>query len=551
MKRGSLWLGLLIACSVAPKNPVQDAASPRPSRADLGAVDMRAEDAGESLDAGSEDAGVALAEGWWRAAVGYQIFVRSYQDSDGDGIGDLDGIRQRLEHLSDLGIDLLWLTPVQPSPSYHGYDVTDYRGIEAVYGADAAYQRLLDAAHARGIRVVMDLVLNHTSTAHPWFVQASQGGDKRDWFVWRAEDPGWTQPWSAGRVWHGGGKSWYYGLFWRGMPDLNYENPQVRSQMIDVAKHWERLGVDGFRLDAARFLVETSQGAGQQDQRGTHEFLSALRAALEPRTLLVGEVWADNAIVQTYFGAQDAPELDMAFDFQLAASALSSIQTEDAQALVQALEQGSLRFPAWGRAGRFLSNHDQVRVASVLPERGAQKLAATLLLTIGGTPWIYYGEEIGQSDGDQSIGDRAHRRPMQWSASNGFSQSTPWLQPQSQRFEDTVQGQAQDPDSLLNHYRAMIALRKAHPILAEGDLTILRGLPKPALGLRRGGQAVVLAVYNLAQRVLQVQIPAAELGTEAQTFEALRTGARFTRKAGAPLSLGVMAPQSALFLQAR
>ncbi len=484
--------------------------------------------------------------------MGYQVFVRSFQDSGGDGVGDLDGIRARLPHLESLGVDLLWLTPVQPSPSYHGYDVTDYRAVDPVYGGDAAYRRLLDAAHARGIRVVMDLVLNHTSSAHPWFTEALAGGAKRDWYVWRSQNPGWTQPWGPGPVWHSAAGAWYYGVFWQGMPDLNYENARVREEMIRVAEHWEGLGVDGFRLDAARFFVETSEGAGQQDQGGTHDFLRALRAALSPSTLLVGEVWADAAVVGTYFGTEEARELDMAFDFQLASAVLESIRSQSASPVAQALRQGVLQYPAWSRTGSFLSNHDQARVASALSQTRAQKLAASLLLTVGGTPWIYYGEEIGLADGDQSIGDRAHRRPMQWSteASGGFSAGAPWVEPQSASFGDTVQGQTQDPESLLNHYRRTIALRRAHPIFSEGDISIVEGLPEPALGLRRSSsKEQVYAIYNLANRVLQVRISADQLGTEEREWVSLQTGARFTREAGEALSLGVLAPQSALFLK--
>ena len=259
----------------------------------------------------------ATAPRWWDEAVGYEIFVRSFQDSDGDGVGDLTGLTQRLDSLNDgdpgttddLGVDLLWLMPITESPSYHGYDVTEYRTVDAEYGTAEDLQVFLDAAHARGLRVVTDLVMNHSSKQHPWFLDAATGPDAahRDWYVWSDTFLDWDRPWGAGPTWHRATSGWYYALFWEGMPDLDYRSPAVQAEMAAVALHWLELGVDGFRLDAARYLVETGPGDGQADTEPTHACwrgMAATVAAAHPDALLVGEVWTDSAIVGTYFGPQ-------------------------------------------------------------------------------------------------------------------------------------------------------------------------------------------------------------------------------------------------------
>ena len=206
---------------------------------------------------------------WYHRAIGYEVFVRSFQDSDGDGIGDLQGLTSRLDYLNDgkpggddLGIDLLWLMPINDSPSYHGYDVSDYRKLNPQYGTDADFTALLTAAHARGIRVVMDLVLNHSSKQHPWFQASAAGTNKQDWYLWSDVAMSWKQPFGNSLSWHASGKRWFYGVFADSMPDLNYTNPAVTAEMTDVAQGWLDRGVDGFRLDAVRYLVETGPGAG-------------------------------------------------------------------------------------------------------------------------------------------------------------------------------------------------------------------------------------------------------------------------------------------------
>src|SRR5512143_3600363 len=242
---------------------------------------------------------------WADGGVFYEIFVRSFQDSDGNGTGDFRGLTSRLDYLNDgnpstrndLGVDAVWLMPIYPSPSYHGYDVTDYEHVNPDYGSEADFDSLLAGAHRRGIRVILDLVLNHSSAEHPWFQAASSDTTSRyrDWYIWSRTDPGWGQPWNpAGKSWHPGLGGYYYGIFWGGMPDLNFRNVEVRAEMERVAAYWLRRGVDGFRLDATRHLVEDGPGAGQNDTPGTHAFLREFSAAVrrvKPDAILVGENW--------------------------------------------------------------------------------------------------------------------------------------------------------------------------------------------------------------------------------------------------------------------
>jgi len=479
---------------------------------------------------------------WVDYAVGYEIFVRSFADSDGDGVGDLRGLTGKLDYLKDeLGVDLLWLMPITESPSYHGYDTTDYAHVERDYGTDADLQALLKAAHARGVRVILDLVLNHSSSQHPWFVDAASGpgAAHRGWYVWRDAEPdlaAWARPWGGGPTWHERGGAWYYALFWEGMPDLDWTNAEARAALLGVVRDWIDRGVDGYRLDAARYLVETGPGAGQADTPETHAALAAIHeaavnaAAGGPRTgdeprpapLLVGEVWTDTDVVATYFGDAGAPELDMAFDFDLAAGLVRGIELGSPTPARGALCARLSRFPARGRAGTFLTNHDQVRVASELAGRGprALKLAAGLLLTLPGTPWIYYGEEIGMRNGPGG-GDEAKRLPMQWSpggASAGFSTGTPWRAPASVAALDTVAGQRADSQSFLRTYARLIALRHAHEALATGGTRVLEaraadgGGAAPWAFTRTTSHERLLVVANFADAAGAVEVGPEGLG---------------------------------------
>jgi alpha-amylase len=418
---------------------------------------------------------------WARDAVFYEVFVRSFADSDGDGVGDLKGLSRRLDYLNDgktggadLDVGALWLMPIFRAASYHGYDTTDYESIDPAYGSVEDFQALAAQAHARGMHVILDLVLNHTSDRHPWF-QASMKRDpaRRDFYVWSPSDPGWSQPWSASTpAWHPAGGAFYYGLFWSGMPDLNYNNTSVRQEMIRVAKLWLDRGADGFRLDAARYLVESGQGAGQQDTTATHAYWKEFRTALKayrPDVFLVGEAWADTATIRTYYGAGD--ELDAAFDFPLRDAAIKSLQSGNRLALDPVLCAVAQAYPQGALDAVFLGNHDLPRLAPQLQSDPARLVqAAALELTLPGAPFVYYGDEIGMKNGTLDGGDINYRTPMLWSAgpNAGFTSGTPWLPVNAEASVANVARENADPKSVLVGYRALIAAREACPALRGG-----------------------------------------------------------------------------------
>ncbi|HXU30148.1 MAG TPA: alpha-amylase family glycosyl hydrolase, partial [Thermoanaerobaculia bacterium] len=333
--------------------------------------------------------------GWARGSVFYEVFVRSFADSNGDGVGDLPGLISKLDYLNDgdpkslgdLNVDALWLMPIFESPSYHGYDVTDYEKIQPAYGTAEDFAKLIAAAHQRGMKVILDLPINHTSTANAWFKEsdASPTSAKRDWYVWRNDDPHWTTPWGNGNpTWHKGQHGFYYGVFWGGMPDLNLRTPAVRAEVERIAKVWLDRGVDGFRLDAARHLIENGGGDAQVDTPETHAFLKEFSAAVRkanPKALLVGENWTDAEHIAPYYGSATAlgsqDELPMNFNFPLASAILASVKAGEPSAISAALDQKAKLYPKGVLDGTFLTNHDMIRIATELTNDPARlKLAA-------------------------------------------------------------------------------------------------------------------------------------------------------------------------------
>jgi glycosidase len=454
-------------------------------------------------------------EEWWTDRVVYEVFVRSFVDSDGDGVGDLAGLTARLDDLNDgdpatttdLGVDALWLMPIFESPSYHGYDVVDYGTVEKDYGTNADLDALVEAAHRRGMKVILDFVMNHTSSQHPWFVdsQSGPGAARRSWYSWRATDPGWTRPWDgSGPTWHLANGAYYYGLFWSGMPDLSYSNPDVEAEMVGAMRFWLARGVDGFRLDAVRYLVETD--AGQADLPETHALLRRVRAALaseHPDVLLVGEAWTAIPTVATYWGSGD--ELHLAFNFELAEGIKASVASGDAADFRTALALTNLALSGKDRGfdAPFLSNHDMVRVLRALGGSGsAGRVAAAVLLALPGTPFLYYGEEIGMQGGDGAA-DQAKRTPYRWTSTApgyGFTTGTPWTSAPEAAGVDLASQKA-DPGSLWHLYRRLLALRKSRPALSRGDVSLpgVTGGGPGAVALLRAHEGVrVLFVANLA-----------------------------------------------------
>ena len=449
---------------------------------------------------------------WWADRVFYEVFVRSFADSDGDGIGDLRGLTQRLDYLNDgdpattddLGVTGLWLMPIAESPSYHGYDVTDYRAIEADYGTADDFRALVAAAHERGIAIVTDFVINHTSREHPWFQDARKPGSEHDdWYVWADEHPGVARS-DGSRVWHPDGDRFYYGYFWEGMPDLDLENPDVTVELGSIGDFWlKEMGVDGFRIDAARHLIE--DGRKLENTDATFDWLSDFRGHLKttrPEALVLGEVWDASSMSSKY--VRDGA-LDLTFDFALASATITSLRSGDAGSVAAAQREVAERYPPGGLA-TFLTNHDQDRIISELDGDGAAaRLAALLLLTGGGTPFIYYGEELGLAGRKP---DERIRTPMRWDASQpaaGFSDAAPWEPLGDDPPGTDVATEAADPDSLLSTYRSLVSLRTAHPALASGDwIPVDAAAPSVVAYLRHLAGQSLLVVANVGDAPVAV-----------------------------------------------
>jgi glycosidase len=446
--------------------------------------------------------------------------------------------------------------PVAAAASYHGYDVTDYMTVDPEYGSNDDFRALVAEAHSRGVRIIVDMVLNHTSDQHPWFVDSASGpeAEHRDWYVWADELPDYA---AAQDVWHEKNGAYYYGYFWGGMPDLNLENEEVKTALYDVARFWiEEMDVDGFRLDAARHYVE--DGKQVANTEATHAWLQDFyhyTEELDPEAVTVAEVWDVSDIVATYVGT----DVDMAFEFSLAKAILLSVNESSVTALASGMKEVQRLYPEDGYA-TFLTNHDQNRVMDHFSgDEAKARLAATVLLTLPGVPFVYYGEEIGMTG---SKPDEQIRTPMQWTAGPqaGFTGGTPWEPLNDDAAERNVEVQAADPASLLNHYRSLISLRQAHPALTSLSFQALESAgPKVFAYLRTAGEEAILVVLNLGTKdaddyALKVResplapgrYTARDLlaGTE---VEALLVGEGGAVEGYEPLP--VMAPQSALVLE--
>lgn len=432
-------------------------------------------------------------EAWWHDAVFYEVFVRSFNDSNGDGIGDFNGLTLKLDYIQHLGVTAIWLMPIHPSPSYHGYDVLNYYGVNPDYGTLADFKHLLDEAHKRGIKLIIDLVLNHTSSQHPFFVDALRGPTSKyyDWYIWSDT--------SQGNYWHpvaGDPSKYYFGIFCDCMPDLNYRNPDVTAQMENVVRFWlDNVGVDGFRLDAAKHLIE--EGDKIENTASTHNWLKSFYQAYKtdnPNAYTVGEVYgAGGLLAKTYTGNQ----LDQVFNFELASGFVNSAQS-GSNISVDSAWTFTLEDMSDGNYATFLTNHDQNRLMSVLSgDSNKAKLAAFMLLTSPGTPFIYYGEEIGMQ-GEKP--DEDIRLPMQWdnTANAGFTTGNPWRTPTADFATVNVASQTNDPNSLLSFYRDLISIRKQKPALRTGKIIVLdTGNSGIYASLRTDGNESFLVLANL------------------------------------------------------
>jgi len=487
---------------------------------------------------------------WWQTAAIYQIYPRSFQDSNGDGVGDLDGIRARIPYLQALGIDAVWISPFYPSPMRDfGYDIADYCDVDPLFGDMAAFDSLIAALHAAGLRLILDLVPNHTSDQHPWFVEsrASRTSARRDWYIWRdgAADGGPPNNWLS----EFGGSAWtrddasgqfYYHAFLTSQPDLNWRNPAVRDAMHDVMRFWLSKGVDGFRVDVMWHLMKDemfrdnppnpayreSQPPHERliqihsaDVDAVHDVVAGLRRVIDefPDRLLIGEIYLPLDRLVAYYGV-DLGGAHLPFNFALLRTPW---RAADLAALVASYEAA---LPAGGWPNWVLGNHDRPRVAGRVGEVQA-RVAAMLLLTLRGTPTIYYGDELALPQvvippdrvrdpfeinvPGKGVGRDGARTPMQWSNAPfaGFSRVAPWL-PLSDDWQTRNAGAMEHDDrSMLALHRSLLALRRRAPVLTEGTIAGIAHLGELLLYRRRHDGEEWLIALNLGAAPGQIDLP--------------------------------------------
>lgn len=493
----------------------------------------------------SAGGGLPLTPGWQHDTTFYLAFVRSFADSTtgplaNDGVGDLRGMIERLDYLNDgdptttddLGVTGLWLMPIAQSPSYHGYDTTDYYAVDDEYGTADDFRELVAECHKRGIRVLVDLVLNHCSDQHPWFIESmAPASDKRDWFVWQDEAPDQKGPWGQ-PVWHTvdaigleppegeAADDAYYGVFWSGMPDLNYHNPDVTAEMHRVADHWlTQMGADGFRLDAIMYLVENGDTLKNDPEtvRWFRDF-SAHVQRVKPNAFMVGEVWDSPERIEHYIGARqggEGPALASCFDFPFAYAVMEGLRDGNADRIRKDLARSFDMYA--DRASSFVSNHDMDRSMPFMGDSAPRaKAAATLLLTGTGVPFVYYGEELGM------VGAGPHenlRTPMPWTTdreNGGFSAGTPWNKLHPDMRTVSIEAQTGDPDSLLSHYRELIRMRAQNDVLQHGDLTITEPHDTRVVAYVRtlGAHRVLVIVNTTGQTVTDFRVDASGMNLD-------------------------------------
>jgi alpha-glucosidase len=478
---------------------------------------------------------------WWKSGIIYQIYPRSFQDSNGDGVGDLSGIAGRLDYLNWLGVNALWISPLYPSPmADFGYDISNYCDIDPLFGTLADFDRLLSEAHRRQIKIILDFVPNHTSDRHPWFEQSrlSRGNAKRDWYIWQdpAPDGGPPNNWVS----QFGGPAWtldpatgqyYLHSFLRQQPDLNWRNPEVRAAMFDAMRFWLDRGVDGFRVDVLWLLIKDDQfrdnppnPAWTRTQPAINRFLSLynsdrpenieiveqMRSVLDRYSdrVLIGEIYLPFDRLATYYG-RDLSGAQLPFNFALIHAAWNA---ESIASLISAYERS---LPVGGWPNWVLGNHDQPRIAARVGAAQA-RIAAMLLLTLRGTPTMYYGDEIGltrvhisselardpweRNEPGLGVGRDPSRTPMQWdkTLNAGFSKGSPWLPLDPHYCDDNVATLRENPTSILSLYRNLIDLRCRHDALNVGSGRVIEARDDVLVFERTEGKQRFCIVLNFA-----------------------------------------------------
>ena len=419
----------------------------------------------------------------WPYGVNYEVFVLSFADSNGDGKGDFNGLTGKLDYLKDLGVGGIWLMPIMPSPTYHKYDVTDYKGVHPDYGTKEDFQRLVSEAHKRGIRIIIDLILNHTGSDHPWFKDASKGKNSqyRDYYVWAKKDSIRTEIGKKAvsfdsdnlTQWHAVNKDTvaehYYGFFWAGMPDLNFDNPKVKEEFIDIGKFWlTEMKVDGFRLDAARHIFPTDRAA---DNHAFWVWFREEMIKIKPDVYLVGEVWSDSKTVAPYL--KGLPAL---FNFDLGYAITNVVGAE--QDTIGLIEGYKSIIDFYNNSAdsyidaTFLKNHDQNRILSELGDDEEKvRMAVSILMTLPGTPYIYYGEEIGMKGMKP---DEYIREPFIWDHGKKDPVQTSWEEPRYSTDQTVVplSDQVGDSKSLFNFYKEWVTSRNESDVLTYGSVEL-------------------------------------------------------------------------------
>lgn len=498
---------------------------------------------------------------WWRGAVIYQIYPRSFQDSNGDGIGDLAGIVSRLDHVADLGVDAIWLSPFFTSPMKDfGYDVSDYCDVDPMFGTLADFDALIDAAHARGLRVMIDLVLSHTSDQHPWFVESRSDAtnSKADWYVWRDAKSDGTPPnnWlsifgGSGWQWDGRRMQYYQHNFLDSQPDLNFHNEEVQNALLDVTRFWLDRGVDGFRLDTINFYfcdkdVRDNPALPVEARNATiapsvnpynwqdHlydknrpenlDFLKRFRSVLNEysATAAVGEVGDGQRGLQI-MGQYTAGDerMHMCYSFELLS--LTSLNgTQIAQFITDFQREAGDGWPTWA-----MSNHDVERHGTRLgTDEAGLKQALTLMLCLRGSVCLYQGEELGFGEAEVAFEDLQDpygiefwpefkgrdgcRTPMVWESNadqGGFTTGKPWLPVSEAHKRRAANAGGGDADSMLAHYRSALRLRHDHPVLIHGDIEVVEATDDHLVLLRRNESELMLCAFNFGASPLDITLP--------------------------------------------
>ncbi|MDD7384544.1 MAG: maltose alpha-D-glucosyltransferase [Actinomycetaceae bacterium] len=488
---------------------------------------------------------------WYQHAVFYEVLLRSFGDANGDGMGDLAGLTAHLDYLQWLGVDCLWLPPFYPSPMQDGgYDISNFMDINPIYGSLDDFRTLVEGVHNRGMRILVDIPLNHTSDQHPWFQssRSNPSGPYGDYYVWRDDDSGYpdarvifvdseTSNWTFDPV----RKQYFWHRFFSSQPDLNYENPDVQREILTIIRFWAGFGVDGFRLDAVPYLFE-EEGTNGENLPKTHEFIARIRQMIDaefPGTILLAEAnqWPEDVV--EYFGTEERPECHMCFHFPVMPRIFYSLKEGNAQA-IRSILMTTPDIPTTAQWSTFLRNHDELTLEMVTDQERAQmyswyatdqrmranvgirrrlaplldnsltqiQLANILLFSLPGSPYVYYGDEIGMGDNIWLPDRDGVRTPMQWipEANAGFSQAAPadlnLPVISSLSYNPSavnVQSQLEQPHSLLHWMRNTLAVRKAHPVFGDGALVLLpTDNPAVLAFVRHNAEETILCAMNIA-----------------------------------------------------